>query len=627
MKLSASRIAPTHPPRRWPRLAPAVLTLAVLAGGLGAQEEAPVSDFFETVEVNVVNIEVFVTDRKGQPVTGLTLDDFEILDEGEPVSIGYFYSAGEAASTTATTVTTEPAPDRGSLRADEMGQAPGTPQATATERPSTEPPVEEQLTVVLFVDSANIQEVNLKRVLEHLGESTWFQPGNRDQVMVARHTGTGAVEVVQPFTNDSELLRQSLDTLGSLPTGGHQGVLEFTGLARGVLEVTREIPTDGSGRLADAGRESEIAILADQLRNYAEARRAQIEFSTGALERFVDALAGVPGRKALVYVSDGLPLRPGEALFGLFEEAGVAGLGGVPGGTLAEYDTTPAFKALSEAANGHRVTFYTLLAGGKNLYSQPLVAVQRAVPSDQQRMRNWDERVDTIMQSNLRAPAEIIAEATGGRAFTEPKNFDDAIVEMRRDATHYYSLGYTLPFQEEGKEHKIKVRVKRDGLKVRHRDGYHEKSSQEQMAEHTLTALMFGEGDNPLGVLLELGDEQPRERGQVLVPLTVKLPISRLLLLPQETHHIAQVAIFVGTRDPDGRVSPVQQVPAPLRIPNDRLLTALGQVAAFQVALVMRPGEHTVVVGVRDELADVQAVARASHLAGSSQEQTATAGR
>ena len=37
----------------------------------------------DTVEVNVVNVEVYVTDKKGNPVSGLTRDDFEIFEDGE----------------------------------------------------------------------------------------------------------------------------------------------------------------------------------------------------------------------------------------------------------------------------------------------------------------------------------------------------------------------------------------------------------------------------------------------------------------------------------------------------------------------------------------------------------------
>ena len=73
----------------------AVLSLA-LAPSLVAQ--AP---FVEKIEVNIVNVDVTVTDRHGQPVRGLTRDDFEILEDGVPQLLTNFYAVDESANATA----------------------------------------------------------------------------------------------------------------------------------------------------------------------------------------------------------------------------------------------------------------------------------------------------------------------------------------------------------------------------------------------------------------------------------------------------------------------------------------------------------------------------------------------
>jgi hypothetical protein len=97
------------------------------------------------------------------------------------------------------------------------------------------------------------------------------------------------------------------------------------------------------------------------------------------------------------------------------------------------------------------------------------------------------------------------------------------------------------------------------------------------------------------------------------VPVTVKVPIERLLLLPHENHHQGSLSLFVGARDAEGRLSPIQHLPTPISIPNEKLLVALGQVASYQMGLVLRPGEHTVVVGLRDEVANTESTARLLH--------------
>ena len=46
--------------------------------------------------VDVVNVAVTVMDRKGNPVAGLTADDFEVVEEGTPQTVRYF-AAGDTA--------------------------------------------------------------------------------------------------------------------------------------------------------------------------------------------------------------------------------------------------------------------------------------------------------------------------------------------------------------------------------------------------------------------------------------------------------------------------------------------------------------------------------------------------
>ena len=40
--------------------------------------------FFDTVDVYVVNVEVIVTDKHGNPATGLSRDDFELARSASP---------------------------------------------------------------------------------------------------------------------------------------------------------------------------------------------------------------------------------------------------------------------------------------------------------------------------------------------------------------------------------------------------------------------------------------------------------------------------------------------------------------------------------------------------------------
>jgi len=64
--------------------------VALSLASLQARQAPP----FKTA-VDVVNVAVTVMDRKGNPVAGLTADDFEVVEEGKPQTVRYF-AVGDA---------------------------------------------------------------------------------------------------------------------------------------------------------------------------------------------------------------------------------------------------------------------------------------------------------------------------------------------------------------------------------------------------------------------------------------------------------------------------------------------------------------------------------------------------
>ena len=75
----------------------AALLSAVPSGGQvppGGEEDIG-GAFIDTLDVQAVNVEVVVTDRRGDRVTGLAASDFRLLVDGEPVSLDYFAEVRE----------------------------------------------------------------------------------------------------------------------------------------------------------------------------------------------------------------------------------------------------------------------------------------------------------------------------------------------------------------------------------------------------------------------------------------------------------------------------------------------------------------------------------------------------
>ncbi|HEY6894642.1 MAG TPA: hypothetical protein VI258_10775, partial [Rhodanobacteraceae bacterium] len=71
-----------------------------------SQSNEPLPKLTETIDVRVINVDVVVTDKKGNPVTGLKQDDFELYENGVPKKITNFYEVeGSKPVTTAANAT------------------------------------------------------------------------------------------------------------------------------------------------------------------------------------------------------------------------------------------------------------------------------------------------------------------------------------------------------------------------------------------------------------------------------------------------------------------------------------------------------------------------------------------
>ena len=102
---------------------------------------------------------------------------------------------------------------------------------------------------------------------------------------------------------------------------------------------------------------------------------------------------------------------------------------------------------------------------------------------------------------------------------------------------------------------------------------------------------------------LEIGTPSPRDDGNYLVPIVVKMPIGKLALVPNETGQAARVKIFVGVMDAKGGTTPVQEATVPIQVPNEKVEAAQKQYYSYELKLLMPPGEQKVGIAVRDEVA------------------------
>jgi len=570
-----------------------VLLLAVGTPVLAAAppKPDPSPSFGETLEVNVVNVDVYVTGADGRRIGGLKAGDFTLLEDGKPVQVTNFEAFERAARI--------PESD-----APAAGTAPAAVPPPSS--PAAAPDPENQLSLVIFLDNLHLRPEHRAHAVEQIRAFLARNSRPGDRVLLA----TNDVDLRNrlPFTDDRAALDAALHAAESLPTFGVQA--------------------DQDRRTAYASMMSEYKIwgcsqeMVQPVLSYAAQAQAEALRTIGALKLTINSLAGIPGRKALLYVSDGLSITPGEELFEAISTicTGKAALQGVPvqtpfervpvgagNGTPYEaqqaaldaqkYSVADRLADLTAHANANRVTFYPLQASG----IQGGVATDASFDASERILQTHD--IQQIQTTNLRGSLTALASDTGGRAILDANDLTPELARMQEDFETYYSLGYTPTHRGDAKMHKVEVKVKRSGLRVRYRQSYRDKPALEKVFDRTLAALYHGMEDNPLGITVEIGAPISGERGQVSVPVSLRIPLFKLAILNQQSSYQGKLRVLVTTRDEEGHASAMRQVEVPLNIPRKEVLNAMGQFYVYTLTLQVKPGPQHVAVAVRDEIA------------------------
>lgn len=525
--------------------------------------------FVEIVNVGVVNVDVFVTDKKGNPVTGLSKDDFQILENGRPVEVTNFYAVDSGRA-----VTPLP-PAEAAPAAPGAAAPPGAPASQDLDRART--PEEQRLRLIVYIDNYNLQPFDRNRVMRELRAFIGQKLGKDDQLMLV--TYDRELHIRHTFTSDPSLIAAGMLDIEKISAQGVHGISD----RRDVLQ-----------KIQDAQSVTEAETYAH---SYAESTFNDLSFSLDALKKMIDAMAGMPGRKAVVYVSDGLQMIAGQDVFYAIQSK--FGEQTTSMTSTLEYNIARRLDEMTSQANANRITFYTIDAAGLRSYESNSAQNQGPGPS----APGMSQLVDSVNISNLQSTLQTLAEKTGGVAILNTNVITPRLDRIARDFNTYYSLGYTPPHFGDGRYYKIEVKVKnRKDLQVRHREGYRDKSTDARMSDGTLAALNFPFEENPLGITLEFGQPRPRDDGFYLVPVLVRIPIGKLTLLPREKTEDARVRLFIAALDSAGGTSDVQQAPVPISIPKGDVQVAQKKQYVYSVTLLMRPGEQRVSIGVRDDI-------------------------
>lgn len=524
--------------------------------------------FSESLRVDLVEVDVVVTDRQGRPVSDLDRDDFEVYEDGRRVDITHFARTGpEVPASTAATG-----------RGHDHREA-----ARAGQEGSPAP-----FHLAIYLDDANMGPEQRNRMLERLPALLdHLPPQARIQVVVR----DGGLKVGQPFTTDREATLRMLETAARGSGGGHQVDRER------YLAIRQVLAREG---IDDALRAADL---------YASQRMGEVRRAVSDLTALVDSLAPLPGRKAVLYVGAELPQVPGREAFRAVQEAyGTATYGrtGHPALRAAQWDASPLYAELARRANGARVTFYGLDAGGLRL---PEGTVE-------QREHTPLASLDPEIAENALRPLQILAHETGGFAITGSNRIAPELARLAEDFSSGYVLGYAAPPMEargearEGPEalRNLEVRVKRPGLRIRHREGYVPRTPDRRMEEAVLAALTLPPPPSPFTPQLAFGEAVPMADTSLRLPVLVKVPMAELVLVRRGSLYTTRLELFVVVEDEEGQRSPVRRAEIGIELPEDQAELARG-FYTLNLPLRFDAGEHRVAVGVRDQQTGAEAVA------------------
>ncbi|MDX1385260.1 MAG: hypothetical protein R3190_16525, partial [Thermoanaerobaculia bacterium] len=354
-----------------------------------------------------------------------------------------------------------------------------------------------------------------------------------------------------------------------------------------------------------------MQYLLQRIRTLAEQTRQNTQRSLEAMAYLVGSMAGLPERKTVLYLSDGLEMRPAEALFHAhydrFERAAEIytfdnNLDPAP--LLAqEYDMSGQFEQLAAYAQANQVILSAIDASGQEARFAGS-ADARLRDSDSASVAGfrpvWSNRLDILHTQNRQSTLRLLAEETGGQVLVNNRNYADFFRTFDETLGNYYSLGFVASPDSEGQRHDVVVKVDRPGVTVRYQRTLVDKSWEQALSEQTLSRVVLGAGRNEL-VFNALPGDITTQDGKKVLPIHIFVPVEGLSLIPDGDEYVASLALSVVVKKPSGDTNPPQVFVMGLRLPRADVDAKRVKTGEAAVRLVVDPSRQEIGIGLRDQ--------------------------
>jgi VWFA-related protein len=478
---------------------PAVLVLAS-AAALAAQEARkpaapPPAETPPTfpAQVEQVIVDVVVTDKKGNPIKGLTRDDMTVAEDGVAQQVVSF----------------------------EAVQVPDAPSETPPPPPivsvNTAPEERRGRTFVVLFDDMNITPWRANQAKAAV--ASFLEKGTREGDRVTLISSAGGVWWTARMEAGRQKLLDMLKRFDGryIPDTSNERMSEWEAMRihvyrdpqvadrvlrrweqYGVTAVMTNRQNQDSASSMTAGTVDDPYLTGRASEVYYQAV-TRLRTTLDALERALNGLAGAKGRKSVILVSEG----------------------------FIHDINVDEFKRVNEASRRANAAIYFLNARG--LEGMPVYMTAEFGPAlpDQDVGFAFAETLDAV------AGADEVADESGGFTVRNTNNLAAGIQKIANETQAYYLLGY-IPSNtaRDGKYRKIQVKLANPkGLEIRARKGYYAPSDTGRTAmapkkgvDPVIQAALdspWAEDGIPLRMTHYVGDEKTLGKAAVLVATEV----------------------------------------------------------------------------------------------------------
>jgi VWFA-related protein len=230
-----------------------------------------------------------------------------------------------------------------------------------------------------------------------------------------------------------------------------------------------------SAKIVEAGGLTPaVAVLVQRMQQFEAEHssgdlQARAQYTLDALNQLARYLAGLPGRKNLIWFSGSFPIS-------ILPDGNLLNPFAITSDSSGKFRRTTALLAQSQVA------VYPIDARGltgPSVYSVEASGKQYNSDLDPNAGRNQDQFTNNLNDS-IRQNADEnstmlqMAEQTGGHAFINTNGLADAVARAINAGSNYYSLTYSpTNFVNDGKFRRIQLKLQRQGLTLAYRRGYY----------------------------------------------------------------------------------------------------------------------------------------------------------